>query len=61
MQSEAIACATRCRSSRLGGWRTIKKNQKKWRVKKEERHKGVADHTLTRVARWYIFKPKIPI
>jgi hypothetical protein len=36
VKSEAIACARRCRSSRLTGW-WKKNNQKKWRAE-EERH-----------------------
>jgi hypothetical protein len=34
-KSEAIACAKRCRSSRLARWWT-----RKWRAKEVERHKG---------------------
>jgi hypothetical protein len=40
VNSEAIACARRCRSSQLTGWWTRKNNQKKWRAVEEERHKG---------------------
>jgi hypothetical protein len=39
-KSEAIACARRCRSSRLTRWWTKKNNRKKWRAEEEERHKG---------------------
>jgi hypothetical protein len=38
-KSEAIACARRCRSSRLTRRWTEKNNRKKWRAKEEERHK----------------------
>jgi hypothetical protein len=37
---EAVACARRCRSSRLTGWGQEKNNCKKWWVKEEERQKG---------------------
>jgi hypothetical protein len=40
-KSEAIACARRCRSSRLTRWWTKKNNRKKWRAEEEERHKGL--------------------
>jgi hypothetical protein len=40
-KSEAIACARRCQSSQLTGQWTKKNNQKKWRAKEEERHKGL--------------------
>jgi hypothetical protein len=40
-KSEAIACARRCRSSRLTRRWTKKNNWKKWRAKEEERHKGL--------------------
>jgi hypothetical protein len=43
--SEAIACARRCRSSRLTRWWTQKNNVKKWRAEEAERHKGFADPT----------------
>jgi hypothetical protein len=43
MKSEAIACARRCRSSRLTGRLTKNKNWKKSRAEEDERHKGVAD------------------
>jgi hypothetical protein len=39
-KSEAIACARRCRSSRLTRWWTKKNNRKKWRAEEEERHEG---------------------
>jgi hypothetical protein len=39
-KSEAIACARRCRSSRLTGWWFQKNNWIKWRAEEEERHKG---------------------
>jgi hypothetical protein len=39
-KSEAIACARRCRSSRLTGWWIQKNNRKKWMAQEEERHKG---------------------
>jgi hypothetical protein len=39
-KSEAIACARRCRSSRLTRWWIKKINQKKWRAEEEGRHKG---------------------
>jgi hypothetical protein len=38
--SEAIACARRCRSSRLTRCGPEKNNQKKWKAEEEERHKG---------------------
>jgi hypothetical protein len=41
-KSEAIACARRCRSSRLTGRWTQKNYQKKGRAEQEERHKGLA-------------------
>jgi hypothetical protein len=38
-KSEAIACARRCRSSRLARWWTQKRIiGKKWRAEEEERH-----------------------
>jgi hypothetical protein len=40
-KSQAIACARRCRSSRLTGWLTWKEFSKKWMAKEEERHKGL--------------------
>jgi hypothetical protein len=43
LKSEAIACARSCRSSRLKGGGHKKNNQKKWRAKEEERHKGSED------------------
>jgi hypothetical protein len=40
-KSEAIACARRCRSSRLTRWWTQKEYSEKWRAEEEEeRHKG---------------------
>jgi hypothetical protein len=39
---EAIACARRCRSSRLTGWWTQKIIiRKKWKSEEEERHNGL--------------------
>jgi hypothetical protein len=35
-----IACARRCRSSRLTRWWTKKNNRKKWKAEEEERHRG---------------------
>jgi hypothetical protein len=37
---EAIACARRCRSSRLTGWWTRKEQSEKWRAEEEEKHEG---------------------
>jgi hypothetical protein len=39
-KSAAIACARRCRSSRLTRWWIKKNNLKKLRAEEEERHKG---------------------
>jgi hypothetical protein len=39
-KSEAIACARRCRSSRLTRWWTQKESSEKWRAEEEDRHKG---------------------
>jgi hypothetical protein len=36
-KSEAIACARRCRSSRLTRWWTKKNNRKKWKAEEEEK------------------------
>jgi hypothetical protein len=44
-KSEAIACARRCRSSRLTRWWTQKRLIGiKWRAEEEERHKGSLTH-----------------
>jgi hypothetical protein len=47
-----IACARRCRSSRLTRWWTKKNNRKKWKAEEEERHKGSLEKKV------YLFKTK---
>jgi hypothetical protein len=41
VNSEAITCARRCRSSQLTGGGQEKNNKNKWRAEEEERHKGL--------------------